>query len=209
MSQYQPMYDTFQRDTRERYVPSGRIGVAASASLPAGDIDFATGCLRPDHVHRHRTQGKQIESERLERKRVKQQKAFDREMQKKGLRISWLSAVIVCAALLFACLFTIDYQLSMLQSIQDQRNTVDTDMTACTDRKEALEDEFTAACSETNILYAAAQDLNMIPAEAAEAVYLVPVDTRPLLTAGQPVQNVAGDMTVQTTQIPAVASAGN
>lgn len=209
MSQYQPMYDTFQRDTRERYVPSGRIVVAASVSLPAGDIDLATGRLKPDHERRHRTQGQVLESERLERKRAKHQKAFDREMQKKGTRVSWLSAVIICASLLFACLFTIDYQLSKLQSIQEQRNSVAADVDVCESRKEELEDAFTLACSETNILYAAAQDLKMIPAEAAEAVYLVPVDTRPLLTAGQPAQNVTADATVQTTQIPAVASAGN
>ena len=209
MSQYQPMYDTFQRDTRERYVPSGRIGVAANVALPAGDIDFATGRLKQDHERRHRTQGQQLEAERLERKRAKHQKAFDREMQKKGLRISWLSAVIICAALLFACLFTIDYQLSTLQGIQEQRNGVAADVDACEIRKEELEDAFAAACSETNILYAAARDLKMIPAEAAEAVYLVPVDTRPLLTASQPAQNVSGDMTMQTTHIPVAASAGN
>ena len=80
---------------------------------------------------------------------------------------------------------------------------------AMVDSEEELEDAFAAACSETNILYAAARDLKMIPAEAAEAVYLVPVDTRPLLTASQPAQNVSGDMTVQTTHIPVAASAGN
>ena len=37
MSQYQPMYDTFQRETRERYVPSARLNVAASVQLPGSD----------------------------------------------------------------------------------------------------------------------------------------------------------------------------
>jgi len=209
MSQYQPMYDTFQRDTRERYVPSSRISVSASVFLPASDIDMTTGQLKQDHVRRRRTQGKRLEAERLERESRKNQESLERELKKGGVRVTWISALVICASLVFGCLFTLDYQLSTLQGIQDQRNKIDADMAACEALYEELLDEFEIASSETKICYAAAQDLKMIPAEAAEAVYLVPVDTRPLVTASQNPQQIKADVMVQPTQIPTVASAGN
>ncbi len=208
MSQYQPMYDTFQREARDRYVPSSRIGVSSSASLPSGEIDFGNGMARQG-APRRRTQAANIAKEREAKIESKRQKVREREQNKTGVRVGILNGVILCAALVIACLFTLNYQLSTLQGIQDQRNRIDADTTAYEKRFKELNEEYLLACSETTICYAAAQDLKMIPAEAAEAVHLVPVDTRPLLTASQNPQNVVAEVTVQTTQIPAIASAGN
>ena len=207
MSQYQPMYDTFQRDARERFVPSSRIGVSVNVSLPNGELDFGNGKTRQNT--RRRTQADNILKAREAKIEAKRKKIREREEKKSGVRVSILNAVVICAALVIACLFTLNYQLSTLQGIQDQRNRVDADSTIYEKRYEDLKEEYLLACSETTICYAAAQDLKMIPSEAVEAVHLIPVDTRPLVTASQNPQNLVAEVTVQTTQIPAIASAGN
>lgn len=209
MSQYQPMYDTFQREARDRYVPSSRIGVSSGVFLPSGEIDMGNGAAKQGAPRRRRVQAENIAKAHAEKIESKRQKVLEHEKNKTGVRVGILNAVVICAALVIACLFTLNYQLSTLQGIQDQRNRIDADTTAYESRYNDLKEEYLLACSETTICYAAAQDLKMIPAEAAEAVHLVPVDTRPLLTASQNPQNVTAELTVQTTQIPAIASAGN
>jgi len=211
MSEYQPMYDTFQSDIRERYVPTSRISVSASVFLPGSDIDFATGQLKPDRVRRHRTQAQRLEAERLEKEDRKLKASIEREMKKTGVRVTWLTALVICAALVIGCLFTIDHQWSVLNGIQDQRNDVAAAIESCEAACKEVKEEIGRVASDTQIRFAAAQNLNMVPAESVEAIYLVPVDTRPMASAAQKNQPEKQNITVdvQATQAPAIASAGN
>ncbi|MBR6570709.1 MAG: hypothetical protein IKK75_09675 [Clostridia bacterium] len=211
MSQYQPMYDTFQNDIRERYVPTSRISVSASVFLPGSDLDLKTGQLKPDHERRRRTQSKRLEAEKLAREERKLKESMQREMKKKGVRVTWLTGLVICAALVIGCLFTINHQLGKLSSIQDQRNEVKETYEACIVACAGLETDIEQAVMDTNIM-AAARDMKMVPAESIEAIYLVPVDTRPLVTASQsshPAGQGTANVQVQPTQAPAIANAGN
>jgi len=208
MSQYQPMYDSFQRDARERYVPAPRINVAASVHLPGSDLDPYTGQLKPDRVRRQRTQAKRLEEMRLEEEDRRLKESLEREMKKGGVRVTWLTALVVCSVLIFGCLFTVGYQLSMITACQQQINAQEKEIKTCIAKQEVLVDELEEARDISNIGYAA-RNLGLIRAEAVEAVYLTAVDTRPL--AVQKVQPVVQtiEATAQTTQVPVIASAGN
>ena len=77
MSQYEPLYDSFDRSMRERYVPTARMSVSASVYLPGSEVDLYTGQVKPDRPRRRRTQSKRLEAERLERERVVADLAYD------------------------------------------------------------------------------------------------------------------------------------
>lgn len=209
MSQYQPMYNTFQRDARERYVPTTRINVAASVHLPGSDLDPYTGQLKPDRVRRHRTQAQRLEEQRLQEEDRKLKESLEREMKKGGVRVTWLTALVLCSVLVFGCLFAIGYQRSMITACQAQINAQEKEIKVCTARNELLSDELEKARDISNIGYAA-RNLGLIRAEAVEAVHLTAVDTRPL-AAGQKVQTVVQtiESTAQATHVPVSASAGN
>lgn len=210
MSQYQPMYDSFQRDPRERYVPTSRISVSASVCLPSSDLDPYTGQLKPDRVRRQRTQAKRLEAEALEKERKKTEESLQREMKKGGVRVTWPTAVVLCGMLVFICLFSSVFQLSEISGLQEQLNVLQRDIQACRTENEDLEVEIAAASDASVICYAASRNLNMIPAESAEAIHLVAVDTRPLQTAKQTVIRTTNPTAqIQTTQVPVSASAGN
>ena len=209
MSQYQPMYDSFQRSAQERYVPASRISVAASVHLPGSDLDPYTGQLKPDRVRRRRTQAKRLEEMRLEEEDRKLKESLKREMQKGGVRVTWLTAVVLCGILLFACAFTIGFQRSVVANCRLEQNQLEEDMKACYERNEALTVELAKAKDISNIGYAA-RNLGLIRADAVEAVYLTAVDTRPLETVRivQPAQQMI-EVTAQSTQVPVIANAGN
>ena len=209
MSQYQPMYDSFQREPRQRYVPTSRISVAASVHLPGSDLDPYTGQLRPDRVRRHRTQAQRLEKIRIEQEDRKLKQSLQREMKKGGVRVTWLTALVVCSALIFGCLFTIGYQRSTLSACQTKINALDRDIKAGTAKNEMLSEQLREARDISTIGNYAARNLGMIRADAVEAVYLTAVDTRPL--AGQKRQPVLQSIeaSAQATQVPVIASAGN
>lgn len=210
MSQYQPMYDSFQRDARERYVPTSRINVAASVHLPGSELDPCTGQLKPDRVRRHRTQAQRLEEIELEKEDRKLKESLAREMKKGGVRVTWLTAVVLCSVLIFGCLFTLGYQLSMITECQTMINKQDEDIKACTAQNTELNEKLEAARDISNIGSYAARNLGMIRAEGVDAVYLTAVDTRPLENAKhvtQPAVQTIETM-AQTTQAPVIASAG-
>jgi len=208
MSQYQPMYDSFQRDPRERYVPTSRINVSASVHLPGSDLDPYTGQLKPDRVRRHRTQAQRLEQQRLEEEDRRLKQSLEREMKKGGVRVTWLTALVVCSVLIFCCLFTLGYQISVYTAKQTEINVTEEKIRAAAQEKLDLEEKLEEEYDIANIGYAA-RNLGLVRSEAVEAVHLTAVDTRPL--SGKKTQPVLKtiEMTAQTTQVPVIASAGN
>lgn len=208
MSQYQPMYNSFQRDPRDRYVPTSRISVAASVHLPSSDLDLQTGQLKPDHMRRRRTQAQRLEREELEKKEQKLKEAMQRDMKKGGLRVSGYTAIAVVFAVLCICGLKVILMHGAIDEFQKQINKTQTAIAACQENITELEIAIGKASDEATICYAASQNLRMIPAESAQAVHLPAVDTRPLRTVARPAQDVQ-EIAAASTQIPMLASAGN
>lgn len=213
MSQYEPLYDSFSHGGHGGYVPTPRMSVSASVYLPGSDVDPQTGWLKPDRQRRCRTQGKKLEMERLTREQQALEESIRREMSKGGVRISVSMGVFLTALLLFICGLCVLLQQGTIADRQKDINRLERSIADCRSQNAALETQIAEASTEAAICYAAARDLNMIPAESAEAIHLVAVDTRPMASAGTETQaqadaaiEVPSAQTTSATHVPAVAS---
>ena len=213
MSQYEPLYDSFSHGGHGGYVPTPRMSVSASVYLPGSDVDPQTGWLKPDRQRRCRTQGKKLEMERLTREQQALEESIRREMSKGGVRISVRMGVFLTALLLFICGLCVLLQPGTIADRQKDINRLERSIADCRSQNAALETQIAEASTEAAICYAAARDLNMIPAESAEAIHLVAVDTRPMASAGTETQaradaaiEVPSEQTTSATHVPAVAS---
>lgn len=213
MSQYEPLYDSFSHGGHGGYVPTPRMSVSASVYLPGSDVDPQTGWLKPDRQRRCRTQGKKLEMERLTREQQALEESIRREMSKGGVRISVRMGVFLTALLLFICGLCVLLQQGTIADRQKDINRLERSIADCRSQNAALETQIAEASTEAAICYAAARDLNMIPAESAETIHLVAVDTRPMASAGTETQaqadaaiEVPSAQTTSATHVPAVAS---
>lgn len=213
MSQYEPLYDSFSHGGHGGYVPTPRMSVSASVYLPGSDVDPQTGWLKPDRQRRCRTQGKKLEMERLTREQQALEESIRREMSKGGVRISVRMGVFLTALLLFICGLCVLLQQGTIADRQKDINRLERSIADCRSQNAALETQIAEASTEAAICYAAARDLNMIPAESAEAIHLVAVDTRPMASAGTETQaqadaaiEIPSAQTTSATHVPAVAS---
>lgn len=207
MSQYQPLYDSFDRSMPERYVPSSRMSVSAGVYLPGSEVDLYTGQLKPDRQRRCRTQGKQLERERLEREQKALEESIRREMNKGGVRLPMLTGVLLIGCMLFVCgLILLSYQ-GAIAGRQKEINRLNSQIAEVRSQNALLETQIAEASDSAVICYAASQNLNMIPAESAEAIHLVAIDTRPRNTMHQEYQPVVEMLPVaQPTHVPVTAS---
>ena len=213
MSQYEPLYDSFSHGGHGGYVPTPRMSVSASVYLPGSDVDPQTGWLKPDRQRRCRTQGKKLEMERLTREQQALEESIRREMSKGGVRISVRMGVFLTALLLFICGLCVLLQQGTIADRQKDINRLERSIADCRSQNAALETQIAEASTEAAICYAAARDLNMIPAESAETIHLVAVDTRPMASAGTETQaqadaaiEVPSAQITSATHVPAVAS---
>ena len=202
MEQYVYTYDSFAQRGAEQYVPTDRFQVKSSVYLPASDIDPRTGQLQPDRHQRRRTQGLNLEREGLDKEGKSLNEALRREYSKGGVRISVRALVLIVAAVLFFCGIVLLSQQGMIAERQKALNRLERSIKDYRTQNASLEEEIAQASDASTICYAAARDLNMIPAEAAEAVYLVAVDTRPALTASNDTAQTAETDAVQKTTNP-------
>lgn len=202
MEQYVYTYDSFAQRGAEQYVPTDRFQVKSSVYLPASDIDPRTGQLQPDRHQRRRTQGLNLEREGLDKEGKSLNEALRREYSKSGVRISVRALVLIVAAVLFFCGILLLSQQGMIAERQKALNRLERSIKDYRAQNASLEEEIAQASDASTICYAAARDLNMIPAEAAEAVYLVAVDTRPALTASNDTAQTAETDAAQETANP-------
>ena len=202
MEQYVYTYDSFAQRGAEQYVPTDRFQVKSSVYLPASDIDPRTGQLQPDRHQRRRTQGLNLEREGLDTEGQSLHEAQRREYSKGGVRMAVRALVLIVAAVLFFCGILLLSQQGMIAERQKALNRLERSIKDYRTQNASLEEEIAQASDASTICYAAARDLNMIPAEAAEAVYLVAVDTRPALTASNDTAQTAETDAVQKTANP-------
>ena len=100
------------------------------------------------------------------------------------MRISVRLGVFLMALLLFVCGLCVLIQQGAIADRQKAVNRLERSIADCRSQNAALETQIAEASTEAAICYAAARDLNMIPAESAEAIHLVAMDTRPVAAAG-------------------------
>ena len=115
-----------------------------------------------------------------------------------------LLALIIAAAVLFFCGILLLSQQGMIAERQKAINRLERSIKDYRAQNASLEEEIAQASDASTICYAAARDLNMIPAEAAEAVYLVAVDTRPAaVTASAETEESVNTSVANEADVPA------
>lgn len=149
-----------------------RMYVRASVSLPCGELDPHTGLPSSERVIHSRNLVLQQEQE-------KKQKELEAQQRMHGPCLSISAALIAVAALAFV--LCIAY-LSQLGAISDQQKLLNKnarEIEACVANSEQLTSQIAEKSDASAICYRAARDLGLIPAEAADAIYLSAVSARP------------------------------
>jgi len=195
MSQYEPLYNSFDR-MPERYVPTSRMSVSASVYLPGSDVDMYTGYLKPDRVRRRRVQGMRIERDEHSAEEAK----LEKEAAKAGFRIPLHIGVLVLAVVAFVGCMSLLWLQGRIASLDEQNRLQQQAISAWEEKNALLQDEIDAASDRAVICYAASQNLNMVPAESAVAIHLEAMDTRPVVVAAQQEQQVV-DTGLHTLQV--------
>lgn len=200
MSQYQPMYDSFQRVNQERFVPTTRMNIAASVSLDDPIMDEVTGQVKQQPPRRRRTQAMEIERRRLEKEESDLDAFIRREEPQKGLRVDWrIAALMICVVFFAGGMFLLGLQ-GEVQKRALANEAVIAQGRAVYNETVRLQEEIEAKLDVANIGSAAVNDLNLVRAVDSEAVHLLAVDTRPMGKGNAEKQVAASAETVPQAQ---------
>ena len=176
MAQQAFVYDDFQsfgRDDTTATQP--RMYVRSNVYLPYGEVDPRTGMPVEGRGPRGRMQAKRMEYDQLEEAIRK----HDAEAAK-AFTISFRSAVLLVALIAFVLGMMLVSTQGTLTEKQKTLNRSQQQVTAYQEANEKLRLSIAEASREEVICYAAAQDLNMVPASAAQAIELPAANTRPI-----------------------------
>lgn len=173
------VYDSFHEYDMEQFLPNEHFYVRSSVYLPSSEVDLRTGMLRDDVRRRGRTQALRLEAEQLDEEYGRLDAALQARSKEKGMRISVRSAflLVMAVALSFAMVLLVQTgtlaqrqrSLKMLNQRMEEMKTANADLT----------NQIAEASDSSNICYAAARNLGMVPATSAQAIHLTAVDTRP------------------------------
>ncbi|MCE5342290.1 MAG: hypothetical protein LLF96_01690 [Eubacteriales bacterium] len=179
MSQSSFAYRPYPKYGNQNLQPNDRFYIRASVYLPNAELDPATGMLQNDAQRRGRTQAMRMEAGRLDREYAGMNAAVRARAKEKGIRVSLrLGVALIAIITTFFALFLLVQQGTLTQRMKN--------IALKTDRIELLQEEnaeiqakIDDASDPATICYAAARNLDMIPANATQAIHLTAVDTRP------------------------------
>ena len=194
MAQVGRIYDSYQENTYETYQPTDRFYVRSSVYLPGGDIDPRTGKIRDDLHRRGRTQALRMEADKLDQEYAMMDAALASREKETGKRISLQTAVVSIVVLFLLFFVTLLVQQGTLAHKQRSLKNVNQQIETIRADNQVLRAQITDASDATTICYAAARDLGMVPAAAAQAIHLAAMDTRP----AAPVEHVSASVSGQT-----------
>jgi hypothetical protein len=214
MAQQNMVYRTYENEYGREYIyPTERMYVHASVYLPSSEIDPRTGLLKPDNPRRGRIQAKRLEYAHLDKEYRELDASLKARAEHPGIRVSLRGAILLIAVTAFILGLLLLSQQGTLAERQKALNRMNKSMEDCAKINDELAAQIAEASDSAIICYAAARDLNMISGEAANAIHLVAMDTRPLETqarlARESREPAGAAEAGQETPIPAVASAGS
>ncbi len=216
MAQVYQTYGSYENEYGREYIcPSERMYVHSSVYLPNSEIDPRTGLLKPDLQRRGRTQAKRLEYSYLDKEYKQLDAALKAREEVPGPRMSIRTAILVIAIFGFVAGLLSLSQQGQLAERQKALNRMNKEIEQYAKVNNEIAGQIADASDATTICYTAARNLHMIPAEAAEAIHLVAMDTRPaqpgrVYMRAESIQTgqEAGQPDTQATAVPAVASAG-
>jgi len=158
---------------------TGRLYVRPNVYLPNSEIDFNTGMLRQTARRVGRTQALRSEVGRLDTEYAKLQSMLRARADEKGRRMPLRSAVVLIAAIVMLFSVILLVQQGNIIAKEDTVRLMNAKIQSTRDEISDLTAQIDEASDPVQICYAAARDLDMIPAESAQAIYLTALSTRP------------------------------
>ncbi len=190
---YQP-YPTYGNGNLK---PTDRFYVRNSVYLPNAEVDPQTGMLRKDAVRRGRTQAMRMEARQLDHDFDGMNAAVSARRSEKGMRISRRLGVVLIAGFLVLFSLILLLQQGTLSRKVRLIALMNQHIETLRDENADLQSQIDEASDPATICYAAARDLDMIPANATQAIHLTAVDTRPSQSAAS-ISASAGQTATET-----------
>lgn len=158
---------------------NGRMYVRPNVYLPNGEIDFQTGMVREAERRTGRTQALRREVRQLDNEYARLQAVLRERVSEKGRRMPLRAAVVLIATavVIFSVILLVQQGniIAKENAIAQINENIRSTQAVVADIQ-ALIDE---ASDPVQICYTAARDLDMIPGESAQAIYLTAPSTRP------------------------------
>ena len=158
---------------------TGRLYVRPNVYLPNGEIDFETGMIRQNERRVGRTQALRSEQSRLDMEYAKLQSVLHARRSEKGQRMPLRSAVIMILAVVVLFSVVLLFQQGNIVSRENSLRQMNAKIESTRDEIAGINAQIAQATDPVQVCYTAARELNMVPAESAQAIYLTALSTRP------------------------------
>ncbi len=178
MSQY-TMNPPFRNNLYHGIQDSGRLYVRPNVYLPGGEIDFQTGLVREAERRVGRTQALLRESRQLDSEYARLQTMLKARVNEKGrhMPLRAAAALILAVFVIFSLVLLIQHGnvIARENAIRQVNDTIKATQAVVSDIQEKIDE----ASDPVQVCYTAARELDMIPGESAQAIYLTAPSTRP------------------------------
>ena len=158
---------------------NSRFYVRSSVYLPNSEIDTQTGMVREAERRVGRTQALRREAIQLENEYARLQAMLQSRANEKGRRMSLKSAVVLIVSLVVVFSVFLLVQQGNIVAKENVLRQLDAKIMATQEIVSGISAQIDKASDPVQICYTAARDLDMVPGESAQAIYLTAVSTRP------------------------------
>ena len=156
-----------------------RMYVRPNVYLPNGEIDFQSGMVREAERRTGRTQALRREASQLDSEYARLQAQLQARVNEKGRRMPMRTAVILIAAFIVLFSIVLLVQQGNIIAKENSIEQINENIKATQAVVSDIQAQIDEASDPVQICYTAARDLDMIPGESAEAIYLTALNTRP------------------------------
>lgn len=179
MSQSGHIYDSYHEYDLDNYQSNDRFYVRSSVYLPGSEVDPRTGMLRPDSQRKGRTQALRMEADQLDQEYAKLDAAIQARRKEKGIWMPIRYSVLLVLAFVFMLALILLVQQGNVIQRQKSLKAIYQKIESAKAANAELEAQIAEASDSATVCYAAARDLDMVPASSAQAIHLTAMDTRP------------------------------
>lgn len=158
---------------------SGRMYVRPNVYLPGGEIDFQTGMVREAERRVGRTQALQRESRQLDTEYARLQAMLQARVNEKGRHMPRKAAVALIAAVFVVFSIVLLIQRGNFVAKENAIQQVNESIKATQAVVSDIQAKIDEASDPVQVCYTAARELDMIPGDSAQAIYLTAPSTRP------------------------------
>lgn len=157
----------------------GRFYVHSNVYLPNSEIDYQTGMPHDPSRRVGRTQALRREDRQLDIELEKLQTKYKARMTEKGIRIPLNAAIALLTVTLFVLLIILLVQYGNIVSKRNELRQLNAKIIATQEIVSDITAKIEEASDKVKICYTAARDLDMVPGDSTQAIYLSALTTRP------------------------------